>query len=322
MRILTANDVRAAVDMRAAIDAVRAGFIALSVGRAHVPLRNVLETSGGVLLTMPAYIEGAPISAVKVVTFCADNPARGLPSVLATVLVTDAQTGAPLALMDGRVLTALRTGAASGLATDLLALPGASVLAVIGAGVQARTQIEAVCAVRPIDEIRLFSLSGAEKMAGELRSPCRRAQVIVTESASEAIRGAHIVIAATDSATPVVHRADLMPGAHINGIGSFTPQMQEVAADVVTAARVVVDHRASAWVEAGDLIIPRDQGLITENHIYAEIGEIAAGVKTGRANEQEITFFKSVGNAVQDAALAQRVLAAADERGLGTVIAW
>jgi len=321
MKILTANEVRVAVDMRSAIDAVRAGFIALSTGQAHVPLRSALETPGGVLLTMPAHIDGAAISAVKVVSVCPDNPSRGLPTIYAAVLVTDARTGEPLALMDGQVLTALRTGAASGLATELLAVPQASVLAVIGAGVQARTQIAAVCAVRPIAEIRIFSLSGAEQMAEELRGQYH-ARIVVTRSASEALDGAQVVVAATNSKTPVVHLADLAPGVHINGIGSFTPEMQEIAADVVMAARVVVDHRPSAWAEAGDLIIPRNQGLISENIVHAEIGEIAAGLKEGRHDPNEITFFKSVGNAVQDAALAERVIAAAAERGLGIEVAW
>lgn len=320
MKILTANDVRAAVDMRAAIDAVREGFIALSTGRANVPLRSALETPGGVLLTMPAYIGGASASAVKVVAVCPENPSRGLPTIHAVVLVMDARTGVPLALMDGSVVTALRTGAASGLATDLLALPQASILAAIGAGVQARTQIAAVCTVRPITEIRIFSLTGAEQMADELRR-LYHVRIVVSPSASEALKGAHVAVAATNSKTPVIHLDDLTPGAHINGIGSFTPQMQEIAADVVVKARVVVDHRASVWAEAGDLIIPRNQGLVTENVVYAEIGEIAARLKEGRHDSQEITFFKSVGNAVQDAALAQHVIAAAAERGLGTEVA-
>jgi len=320
MRILTADDVRVALSMRKAIDAVRAGFIALSTGRAHVPLRSVLDTPGGVLLTMPAQITGAPVNTVKVVSVCPDNPSRGLPTIHAAVLVSDAQTGVPLALMDGRYLTALRTGAASGLATELLARPDASVLAVIGAGAQARTQIAAVCTVRPITEIRIYSLSGAEHLADELRSQYD-ARVAAVESASAALRGADVVVAATNSRTPVVTLADLAPGVHINGIGSFTPEMQEIAADVVAAARVVVDQRASVWAEAGDLIIPRDQGIISEDHVYAEIGEIAAELKPGRQDPQEITFFKSVGNAVQDAVVAQRVLEVASARGLGIEVA-
>ena len=321
IKILTADDVRAAVDMRAAIDAVRAGFIALSAGRARVPLRSALETPGGVLLTMPAQLDDAPISAVKIVSVCAENPSLGLPTIYAAVLVTDARTGQPLALMDGGTVTALRTGAASGLATDLLAVPGASVLAVIGAGVQARTQVAAVCAVRPIAEIRIFSLAGAEALADELRERYP-ARIVVARSAPEALHGAQVVVAATNSKSPVVHLSDLTPGVHINGIGSFAPDMQEIAADVVAQSTIVVDHRPSVWAEAGDLIIARDQGLITENSIYAEIGEIAAGLKEGRTSPDEITFFKSVGNAVQDAALAQRVIAGAAARGLGTDVAF
>lgn len=319
MRILTGDEVRAAVSMGEAIEAVREGFVALSAGRAHVPLRSVVQMAGGPLLTMPAVVEGIPVGAVKVVTVCPANTASGLPTIHAVVLVADATTGAPLALMDGAVLTAQRTGAASGLATDLLALPEASVLAVIGAGAQARTQIAAVCEVRRIVEIRLFSLSGADRLANEIREQYD-AEVTVLPSPSRALEGADVVVAATNSHTPVVHLADLAPGAHVNGIGSFTPEMQEIGADVVQAARVVVDHRASAWAEAGDLIIPRDQGLISDAKVYAEIGEIAAGLKPGRRSPEEITFFKSVGNAVQDLVLAERVLRAAEARGLGTEI--
>lgn len=319
MRILTGDEVRAAVTMREAIEAVREGFVALSTGRARVPVRSAVQMAGGPLLTMPSHADGMPVAAVKVVSVCPANPAAGLPTIHAVVLAVDAQTGAPVGLMDGAALTAQRTGAASGLATDLLARPEAFALAVIGAGAQARTQIAAVCEVRPIAEIRLFSLSGADQLAKELRERYD-AEVRVLPSSSEAVRGAHVVVTATTSHTPVVHLADLAPGAHINGIGSFTPEMQEIAADVVQAATVVVDHRASAWAEAGDLIIPRDQGLITEAKVYAEIGEIAAGLKPGRQSPEEITFFKSVGNAVQDLALAERVLRAAEARGLGTEV--
>lgn len=319
MRLLTAEDVRAALPMQDAIAAVRSGFIALSTGNASVPIRSAIETENGVTLTMPAHLKGAPISSVKIVSVYPDNPQRNLPVVTAAVFVLDAQTGVPLALLDGTALTAIRTGAASGLATDLLARKDSTILAVIGAGAQARTQIEAVCAVRPIRQIRLYSLAHAQSLAEELREKYD-AEIIVAPTAREALRDADVIVAATNSKTPVVTLADVKPGAHINGIGSFTPQMQEIAADIVTSARLVVDHRESAWAEAGDLIIPRDQGLITEQDVYAEIGEIAAGLKQGRESDEEITFFKSVGNAVQDAAAAQHVLSQAEARGIGSVV--
>ncbi|MFN8447586.1 MAG: ornithine cyclodeaminase family protein [Anaerolineae bacterium] len=308
MHILDAEAVKNAISMREAIDAMREGFIALSTGRANVPVRGVLPVDGNTTLSMPAYIQGSPVSVVKVISVYPNNPQLDLPTVLGSVLVLDAKTGVPLALLDGAALTAIRTGAASGLATDLLALPDAHVLAVLGAGRQARTQVEAVCAVRPIDQIRVFSLNGAEAFAQELREQYGVA-VHAAADPGEALRDAQVVVAATNSRTPVIHLEHLQPGAHVNGIGSFRPDMQEVAADVVAWAKVVVDHRESAWHEAGDLIIPRDQGLIQADSDFPEIGEIAAGLRPGRRSPDEITFFKSVGNAVQDAAAAARVVA-------------
>lgn len=320
IRILTGQDVRTAVTMPEAITAVRSGFMALSTGQAIVPVRGVFQQSRGVTLMMPAHIQGAAVSTVKVVSVFGDNREKGLPVVMAAVLVLDATTGAPLALLDGTVLTALRTGAASGVATDLLARSDAHILGVIGAGAQARTQIEAVCTVRPITEIRIYSLNGADELVAELQGRYA-AEMRVASSAADALTGADVIVTATNSPKPVVYRADVTPGAHINGVGSFTPGMQEVAADVVTQAKVVVDHRESAWAEAGDLIIPRDQGIFSASQVHAEIGEIAAGLKPGRESVDEITFFKSVGNAVQDAVVAAVVLDKAARLNLGTVAA-
>jgi ornithine cyclodeaminase len=320
IRILTADDVRAAITMKEAIEAVRKGFIALSSGQAQVPLRSNVETQDGITLYMPAYVQGESFSTVKVVSVYRGNSRFGLPTILAAVLVTDAETGQPRALMDGSYLTALRTGAASGVATDLLARADSSVLGVIGAGTQARTQIEAVCAVRTIREVRVFSRSGAEKFTSELAERYPNVNFVAAKSASEALRGADVVVAATTSATPVIHAADIAAGTHINGVGSFTPQMQEVAADVVTQARIVVDARNTCLVEAGDLIVPISDGQLSIEQIHAEIGEIAAGLKPGRMSKEEITFFKSVGNAVQDSAVAGQVIPIAEAKNLGTVV--
>jgi ornithine cyclodeaminase len=306
MQIFSAEDVQS-LSMRDTIDAMRVGFIALSTGRANVPVRGVLPVDGNTTLAMPAYIQGSAVSVVKVVSVYPGNPARGLPTVLGNVIVLDAQTGETLALIDGASLTALRTGAASGLATELLALPDAHILAVIGSGNQARTQVEAVCAVRPIDQIRVYSPNRAAAFAAELRERYGVA-VSVAPDLHTALVGAQVVVVATSSAVPVVHLADLTPGVHVNGVGSYRPDMREIAADVVTHAKIVVDHRESVWAEAGDLIIPRDQGLITEASVHAELGEIAAGLRPGRTSAEEITFFKSVGNAVQDAAAAERIV--------------
>jgi ornithine cyclodeaminase len=320
MRILNAQDVRAAITMDEAIEAMRDGFIALSTGKARVPLRNSVNTPDGMTLFMPAYLEGAASSAVKVVSVYPGNGHYGLPIIIAAVMVFDADTGQPLALMDGTYLTALRTGAASGLATQLLARPRAAVLGVIGAGAQARTQIAAICAVRPIREIRVYSRSGADSFVAELSHRYPGINIRAARSASEALKGAEVLVAATTSATPVIKAEDVSPGAHINGVGSYTPQMQEVAAEIVTHARIVVDSRESAMAEAGDLLIPIRDGLMTPDAIYAEIGEIAAGLKPGRVSDSEITFFKSVGVAVQDAAVAARVITVAEAQNLGTMV--
>lgn len=309
MHILDAQAVRSAVTMRQAIAAVHNGFIALSTGKANVPVRGVLPVNGNTTLTMPAYVQGSPVIVVKVISVYPDNVDNNLPTVLGSVLVLDASNGLPLALLDGAALTAIRTGAASGVATDLLALPDARVLAMIGAGKQAQTQVEAILAVRPIEQIRVYSLQNAAPFAQELRDKYG-VEVVVAGDAGEALRGAQVVAAATNSRTPVVNRANIQTGVHINGVGSFRPDMQEIAADVVREATVVVDHRESAWHEAGDLIIPRDEGVIPAESDFAELGEVAAGLRSGRVSREEITFFKSVGNAVQDAAVAALVVAA------------
>ncbi|PJF41367.1 MAG: ornithine cyclodeaminase family protein [Phototrophicales bacterium] len=319
MRVLTAENIREAIDMDDAIDSVRAGYIALSKGRATVPIRGVMSVNDAVTLTMPAYVHGDPVSVIKVVSVYPSNVDAGLPAINGMVLVLNAWTGIPIALIHGAALTALRTGAGSGVATDLLARPEASILGVLGAGPQAYTQIEAVCAVREISEIRVYSPNSATVFAKALRK-MYDVKIVRARSAHKALEGADVIVAATNSHKPVVRKKDVMPGTHINGVGSFKPTMQEVAAEVVLQSKIVVDHRESVWEEAGDLIIPRDAGLLTEDDVYAEIGEIAAGDMPGRTSAKEITFFKSVGNAVQDAVVAGRIAAIAEQRGLGVEV--
>lgn len=303
MRILRAADLRRALPMPAAIDAMSAAFVALSRGDVEVPLRTRLDAPGGVTLAMPAYAHG--ISALKVVSVYGGNEARGLPAIHAVVMVLDGETGRPLALLDGAYLTALRTGAATGLATRLLSRPGSSVLGVVGAGGMAPAQIEAVCAVRPIRDIRIFSPRRADALAKSLRGQYP-ATVRAAASVAEALDGADVVVTATDSAVPFVTDSHVAPGVHINAIGAFTPHMAEIAPDVVARSKIVVDHRPAAWAEAGDLIQARDAGLIAD--IYAEIGEIAAGMLPGRTEDDGITLFKSVGVAAQDLYAARAAL--------------
>lgn len=324
MLALSAKEVEEALPMEAAIAAMKRAYQSLSTGRAQVPLRARLPVGSqeGVCLFMPAYLAdpGGEALAVKVVSVFPNNPARDLPIIHAAVLVLDAETGQPTALLEGGSLTAIRTGAGSGAATDVLAREDSRVGAVFGAGVQGRTQLQAICTVRQLQTIWLYdpSIEKAEVMASALsgREPIPR-DVRVTGHPEEAARDADVICTATTSRTPVFEDTWLKPGVHINGIGSYTPEMREVPADTVARAQVVVDSREGALAESGDLIQPIEAGRFSADHIQAELGEILAGQARGRERDDGITFFKSVGVAVQDAAAAQEAIRNARALGLG-----
>ncbi len=325
LRVLSAADVTAALPMRDAIAGMKRAYALFSSGAAVVPLRARLDVAPqeGIALFMPAFVTGQDELAVKAVTVFPRNPGRGEPVVYASVLVLDGQTGRPAALLEGTSLTAIRTGAGAGAATDLLARPESRVLAMLGSGVQARAGLEAVCTVRPIDEVRIFSPNRAHAeamaaaMAGRGPIPDRTA---VVDSPAAAVRGADIIYAATTSLTPVFDSRDLQPGAHINGVGSFTPHMQEVDEATVRRALVLVDSMESALAEAGDLIIPLESGVIVREHLHGEIGALVEGRIAGRRDAEQITFFKSVGLAVQDVIAAGIALANAEAAGLGQLV--
>lgn len=325
IRILSAADVRKALPMAAAIEGMKDAFAQLSAGTAHVPLRLrvAMPEASGLSLIMPAFMQGSGDLAVKVVSVFNENPARGLPLIHGVVLALDPQTGQPLALLEGGSLTAIRTGAGAGAATELLALPECQTAAIIGSGVQARTLLEAICTVRSIRSVRVFSPNAqhaaafAEAMRGQ--GPVPQA-VQAVASAAAAVRGADIICAATTSHTPVFSGKDLQPGAHVNGVGSFTPEMQEVDLETIQRALVVVDSRASAWEEAGDLIQPLRAGSITKDRIHAELGELLRGVKPGRSSAAQITYFKACGSAAQDAVAARIAVNNAVLHNLGTLV--
>jgi ornithine cyclodeaminase len=326
MLILTREDVRRAVAMPEIMDAVAAGFAQLSSGQAEVPLRAhlAIPAQDATALVMPAYLRGDEELGVKLLTLFPHNPARGLPAIAALVALFDTTNGQPLALMDGGLLTALRTGAASGVATQLMARQEARTLALFGAGGQALAQVWAVCVARPIERVWLVNRSQehAEQLAAELRAfgePIPT-DVRIANSARAALAEADIVCCATGSATPLFADGDLRSGTHLNGVGSYRATMREVPSATVARARVVVDQRAAAWAEAGDLALARDEGLIDERRIVGELGEVVLGRVTGRLDDEQITFFKSVGSAAQDVAAAYVILARANELGLGTTI--
>jgi ornithine cyclodeaminase len=325
LRILTAADVRRALPMAVAVAVMKEAFRQYSSGEAEVPLRSRLEVPShdGLTLVMPAYLRQTGEMAVKIVSVFSRNPDRGLPTVLAAVIVVDSETGQPVALLEGGSLTALRTGAASGAATEALARPDSRTLAVFGSGAQARTQLEAVCTVRPIERVRIYSLDpdGARRMVAELggQGPIP-GDIRLASSPAEAAAGADIVCTATTSASPVFPDRAIRDGTHINAIGSYTPTMQEIDAQTMRRALLVVDSREAALAETGDLILPIQAGTITADHIHAELGEVLSGKAAGRSDPDQITLFKSVGLAVQDAAAAGRALARAAELGLGQTV--
>jgi ornithine cyclodeaminase len=312
--------------MAEAIEAVKEAYIQLSAGEAVVPLRTPVPVAkrDAVTLFMPAYLSASDALGAKIVSVYPGNPALGLPLIHAVVIVVDAATGSPTAVMDGTYLTALRTGAASGVATDLLARQDARVAAIFGAGAQARTQLEAVCTVRVIEKVWVYDVvpGMAETFVQYMRQRGHPipGDISVAGSPAQAVREADVVCTATTSSAPVFDDADLRPGVHVNGIGSYTPEMQEIPPQTVARAKVVVDSRLASLAEAGDLIRPMQQGLITADSIHGEIGEVAGGKIPGRQSHNEVTFFKSVGVAVQDVAVAKLILQRAADLNLGTEV--
>lgn len=327
MRILSADDVRQAVPMDAAIDAVEAAFISLADGTASVPLRTPIETPelDAVSLFMPARIASGPAAALgmKVVNVFPQNTRRGaMPTIAALVSLFDPQTGRPLAVLDGTYLTALRTGAASGVATRHMARADAHRLAIFGAGAQALPQILAVCAVRPIDKVWIVNRTRerAALLAARLRDAGYAGEVLIAPGVAQALAEADVICTATSAETPLFDDGDLRPGTHINAVGAYKPTMAEVPAATVARARLIVDQRAAAWAEGGDLVQARAAGLIGESHVLGEIGAVALGDLPGRTADDQITMFKSVGNAAQDLAVGGLALRRAEQLGLGAEV--
>ena len=315
--------------MAEAVDAMRVAFAVHARGEVLAPSRSVLRTGSefGATLVMPAALESGdpPLLAVKVVSVFPGNRRHDLPSIHGTVLAVDSSTGVPIGLLDGGAMTAIRTAAACGLATDLLARPESRVLAVFGSGVHARTQVEAMRAVRRIEEIRIFNpnTASAAAMAAELEASAPvPGGFHVAISPAEALRGADVACAATTSRAPIFEDADVQDGLHINAIGSFKPEDREIPGKTVSRALVVVDDRESAMEEAGDLLIPMGQGLFDQSHMHCALGDMVLGSCEGRSTASQVTLFKSVGISVQDVVAAQAILKRAEELGLGAPVDW
>jgi alanine dehydrogenase len=325
IRVLTADDVRQALPMKVAVEAMKEAFAQFSKGEARLPLRSRIEVpeQDGITLFMPAMLDASQDMAIKIVSVFPRNPEKDLPTIHAVVIALDTQFGRPSAVMEGASLTAIRTGAASGAATDLMARPDSKTAAIFGSGVQARTQLEAVCTVRDIKEVFVFSLDeeGLPVFVDDMRGAGPIPENIhIPKDPQEAVAGADVICTATTSYSPVFDHKDVKPGTHINAVGSFTPEMQEINSDTVRAARIVVDSREAALVEAGDLIIPLEEGYIDRQDMDTELGEIVLGDKPGRTDDEQITLFKSVGIAVQDVIAASHALKGAQKAGIGQIL--
>lgn len=318
---LSSEDVRRALPMPAAIDAMRQAFAELSQGEATLPARTCLDVHDqhGVDLVMPCRSAALNLFSLKTVTVFDDNPRRGLPRIQALLILTDGNDGSHRAIMEGTTLTAIRTGAVSGLATDLLARTDAAVVAIFGAGVQARTQLEAVCCVRKIIRASVFdpNQSAADRFAAEM-TELLELPVESTSSPVNNLVEADIVCTATPSPQPVLLDHELSAGVHINAIGTFQPDRAEIPAETVCRARVVVDDRKAALEEAGDLLGPLRQGMIQPDHFSTELGDVVLERVPGRRRDNEITLFKSVGVAIQDLYAGVKALENARKLSLGT----
>jgi ornithine cyclodeaminase/alanine dehydrogenase-like protein (mu-crystallin family) len=327
VRILSRSDVRRCINMTEAIAAMRTAFTMLQTAQAQMPPRQAVALQEqGIALIMPSLIQTneQQVFAIKLISAIPNNPIRHLPRSYATIMLLDAVTGRTLALLEGGWLTAMRTGAVSGLATDLLARKDARILTVFGAGVQAPMQVVAIHTVRSLDEVRVVNrndehyqalVAVVQEMLGEACPPMIRAH-----TAREALAGASLVACATAATTPLFSWQDVAPGTHINAIGAFTPEMCEVDEETVSHARIVVDQREAAMAEAGDLLQPLARGLIGGAETWTELGELLTDKQPGRNSADEVTFFKSVGLGVQDVAAALHVYNRARELNIGVEI--
>jgi ornithine cyclodeaminase/alanine dehydrogenase-like protein (mu-crystallin family) len=323
IKILSRNEVQQAVTMQQAIDVVKQAFISFAQKEAILPLRIQVPVKEykGMTLFMPAYLSKMESLGAKIVSVFPENVKHNMPTIHAMVITCDAKTGQPTAMMDGTYLTALRTGAVSGVATDLLARKEIGTAAIIGAGIQGRTQLEAICCVREIQKVFVYDKNPriAESFSEEMQNRGKPipGDISVVSCSEMAVAEADVMCVATTSSTPVFEDTHLKSGVHINGVGSHTPQMQEIPEKTILRARVVVDSVAACLEEAGDLIIPVKKGLIKEAHILGELGQVASGLLTVRDSDEDITFFKSVGLAIQDVAVAELALRKATNLQLG-----
>jgi ornithine cyclodeaminase len=319
--VLSGTEIASLLPMDACIDRLDAGFRALARGEAILPLRHIHRDAEGrgALGLMPAWVTPLGALGVKVISVFPGNLGTPLDTHQGAVLLFEAEAGRLLAILDASAITAVRTAAASALATRVLARADARVLAVLGSGVQGRSHLEALPRVRRFTEVRLWSRDGeqAERLARwgneRLGLPVR-----VVPAANEAVAGADVICTATGAVTPIVEGVWLEPGAHVNAVGACTPRSRELDTEAVRRSRLFTDRTESLLHEAGDFLIPLQAGELEASHVAGELGDVLIGRVPGRTNPTEITLFKSLGIGVEDVVAAHEAYRRARETGAGT----
>ncbi len=321
-RLLSRSDVIKVLDMGETIDILEAAFADLSNGKVVMPQRTTIPASdhGGLALFMPAYLKGMGALGAKVVTVYKDNPQKyDMATVLGTIILLDEKTGAPIAIMDGGFMTAMRTGGVAGLATRVLARKDAQVHTMFGTGGMAKTHAWAVSNARNIKKLNLYSIDPVEKRSAfaESLKDVISCEIELARDAEHAIREADIVTLITSAKEPIIDGSWIKPGTHINGVGSHAPGMRELDTLTLKKSKVVCDLVDACKPEAGDFIIPIKAGEYSWDEIHGSLGDVITGKISGRENPGEITLFKSVGLAIQDISTASHVYRKAVEAGVG-----
>jgi alanine dehydrogenase len=323
--LLTRHDVEALLTMRATINAVETSFRELALGNVDMPQRTAIHLPhySGTHWGMSAYV-GGQIGALgfETLSSCAANPQKhNLPTVIGMLILSDPETGVPLALIDATFLTAMRAGAASAVATKYLARREVKEVTVFGTGSQARIQLMGVCAVRQVNGAVVVDPDGeASRLFADQMSKALSIPIEPVEDVNAAVEMADVIITAVNTDRPLFKGEWLCPGVHINAVGTRSPGARELDTTAVQRAKVVPDLTSACLAETGDLIMPIQEGAITEEHIHADLAQVVAELKPGRESDDEITLFKPVGLAAQDVATAVHVYNLARRRGVGTVV--
>lgn len=320
-RLLTEPDVKAVLTMDDLIETMSSALRRFSTGRVDQPIRTVIPVAGNhaFFASMPAFAREPAALGAKLVTVFGGNAAKGLHTHLASIVLLDPETGALLALMDGRYITEARTAAVSAVSSRHLARKTAGSLAIIGSGVQARSHYEALSRVHTLKQVAVWSPNKGHRdaLAAELAASARTgAAVKAVEHAGEAVVGADIVVLVTSSPTPVIENGWVKPGAHVISVGASRPNQREMDPALTARGRLFVDSREAALVESGDVVMGIKEGRFGASHIVAEVGEVVNGAP-GRQGDSEVTIFKSLGMAVEDVTAADLAYRRAVERGIG-----